>query len=185
MAIVCQLCPVVGQEALRKHEGLGTPRRDTAVQLCVEPPKKETRVSKRCPHLDKILGLDQSISRRDFLEGALGASAGLAVASSPLDLLAQGNAPATQADAGYTGEGDYKLPAGNSEQVVHNAHAVRDAAYDQIPSEIADTGEIYDCAVVGGGLSGVSGALFFHQRTAANRNCIVLDNAAIFGGVAK
>ena len=142
-------------------------------------------MSKRCPHLDKILGLNQSISRRDFLEGALVASTGLAVTSSPLELLAQANAPATEAWTGYTGEGDYKLSAGNSEQVVHNAHAVRDGAYDQIPSQITDTGEIYDCAVVGGGLSGLSAALFFHQRTGANRNCIVLDNAAIFGGVAK
>ena len=142
-------------------------------------------MSKPCPHLDKILGLNQSISRRDFLEGALVASTGLAVTSSPLELLAQANAPATEAWTGYTGEGDYKLSAGNSEQIVHNAHAVRDGAYDQLPSQITDTGEIYDCAVVGGGLSGLSAALFFHQRTRVNRNCIVLDNAAIFGGVAK
>ena len=79
-------------------------------------------MSKHCPHLDKILGLNQSISRRDLLEGALVASAGLAVSSSPLDLLAQANAPAPAAWAGYTGEGDYKNSAGNSDQVVHNAH---------------------------------------------------------------
>jgi spermidine dehydrogenase len=142
-------------------------------------------MSKGCPHLDKFLGLNQPISRRDFLEGALVASTGLAVSSSPLELLAQTNGAATSAWAGYTGEGDYKLSAGNSEQVVHNAHAVRDGAFDQIPSQVTDTGEIYDCAVVGGGLSGISAALFFHQRTGASRNCIVLDNAAVFGGIAK
>ncbi len=142
-------------------------------------------MSKHCPHLDEVLGLHQSISRRDFLEGALVASTVLAVTSSPLELLAQGNGAATSAWTGYTGEGDYKLSAGNSEQVVHNAHAVRDGTYDQISSQVTDTGEIYDCAVVGGGLSGLSAALFFHQRTGASRNCIVLDNAAIFGGVAK
>lgn len=86
-------------------------------------------MSKRCPHLDKILGLNQSISRRDFLEGALVASTGLAVSSSPFELLAQANAPSTEAWTGYTGEDDYKLSAGNSEQVVHKAHAVRDDAY--------------------------------------------------------
>jgi spermidine dehydrogenase len=142
-------------------------------------------MSKHCPHLDKVLGLHQSISRRDFLEGALVASTVLAVTSSPLELLAQGNGAATSAWTGYTGEGDYKLSAGNSEQVVHNAHAVRDGTYDQISSQVTDTGEIYDCAVVGGGLSGLSAALLFHQRTGDSRNCIVLDNAAIFGGVAK
>ncbi|HTZ58039.1 MAG TPA: FAD/NAD(P)-binding protein [Acidobacteriaceae bacterium] len=142
-------------------------------------------MSKRCPHLDQLLGLNQPISRRDFLEGALVASTGLAMTSSPLDLLAQGNGGATSAWAGYTGEGDYKLSAGNSEQVVHNAHAVRDGAYDAIPSQVTETGEIYDCAVVGGGLSGISAALLFHQRTGASRDCIVLDNAAVFGGIAK
>ena len=60
-------------------------------------------MSKCSPHLDKILGLDQSISRRDFLEGALVASAGLAVTSSPLELLAQADAPGGEAWAGYTG----------------------------------------------------------------------------------
>ncbi len=142
-------------------------------------------MSERCPHLDKILGLDQPISRRDFLEGALVASTGLAMSSTPLELLAQESGTAASTWSGYTGEGDYKLSAGNSEQVVHDAHAVRDGAYDQAPSQVTDTGEVYDCAVVGGGLSGISAALFFNQRTGANRNCIVLDNAAVFGGVAK
>ena len=142
-------------------------------------------MSKRCPHLDKVLGLSESISRRDFLEGALVASTGLLTGSSPLQLLAQGNGADAAAWSGYTGEGDYKASAGNSEQVVHNAHAVRDGAYDKIPSQVTDTGEIYDCAIVGGGFSGLSAALFFQQRARANRNCIVLDNASIFGGVAK
>jgi spermidine dehydrogenase len=115
-------------------------------------------MSNRCPHFDGVF-------RRDFLEGALVAQ--------------QNTWP------GYTGEGDYKLSAGNTESVVHDAHLVRDGAYDQVVSQVTDTGEIYDCAVVGGGLSGLSAALFFHQRTGAKRNCIVLDNAAIFGGVAK
>src|ERR1700728_883157 len=149
------------------------------------PLRRENLVSKRCPHLDKVLGLSESISRRDFLEGALVASTGLLTASSPLQLLAQGNGADAAAWSGYTGEGDYKSSAGNSEQVVQNAHAVRDGAYDRISSQVTDTGEIYDCAIVGGGFSGLSAALFFQQRTRANRNCIVLDNASIFGGVAK
>ena len=48
------------------------------------------------------------------------------------------------------------------------------------PSQVTDTGEIYDCAIVGGGFSGLSAALFFQQRARANRNCIVLDNAEHF-----
>jgi spermidine dehydrogenase len=57
--------------------------------------------------------------------------------------------------------------------------------YDQIPSQVTDSGEIYDCTVLRGGFSGLSAALFFLQRTGATRNCIVLGNAAIFEGVAK
>jgi spermidine dehydrogenase len=39
--------------------------------------------------------------------------------------------------------------------------------------------------VVGGGISGLSAALFFQKQAAANCNCLILDNAQIFGGVAK
>src|SRR5690242_17302174 len=115
---------------------------------------------KRCPHLDKMLGIDERISRRDFLDGALMASgAALLAGETPQQMLAQAGAQ-TSAWTGYTGEGDYKGSAGNTEEVVHNAHAVRDGAYDKVPSEVNDTNEIFDCVVVGGGFSGLSAGLF-------------------------
>jgi len=86
---------------------------------------------------------------------------------------------------GYTGEGDYKSSAGNTEQVIQNAHRVRDKEFDRVPSEVTETGEVYDCVIVGGGFSGLSAGLFFHQRAGSDRNCLILDNARIFGGVAK
>ncbi|PYV17777.1 MAG: FAD-dependent oxidoreductase [Acidobacteria bacterium] len=143
----------------------------------------------KCPHLDRILGLDERITRRDFLDGAPIASEGMLLAAAcPFPLLAQ--APGTSAAnwagwTGYSGEGDYKGSAGNTEQVVENAHEVRDKKFDQVPSEVTETGEIYDCVIVGGGFSGLSAGLFFHQRAGSNRNCLILDNARIFGGVAK
>jgi spermidine dehydrogenase len=130
----------------------------------------------RCPYSDKILGLDASISRRDFLDGLVLSSAGLLLAA---DL----NAQSTW--AGYTGEGDYKTSAGNTPEVFQNAHAVRDGAYNKVPADVHETGEIYDCVIVGGGFSGLSAGLFFQQKTGAKRNCLILDNARIFGGVAK
>jgi spermidine dehydrogenase len=132
-----------------------------------------------CPHFDKILGAGDSISRRDFLDGALIASGAalLAGAAAPLGAQAPGW-------TGYTGEGDYKESAGNTEDVVHNAHAVRDGVFDKAPAVI-ETGEVFDCVVVGGGFSGLSAALFFKQRASAQRTCLVLDNAHVFGGVAK
>ncbi|MFN7996928.1 MAG: FAD/NAD(P)-binding protein [Bryobacteraceae bacterium] len=130
--------------------------------------------------LDKRLGLDQTISRRDFLDGTLLASGAAALtAMCPAHALAQ-----TAGWTGYTGEGDYRDSAGNSEAVLHDAHAVRDGAYDRISSGAADTGETFDCVVVGGGFAGLSAALFFRQR-AEGRTCLVLDNDRIFGGVAK
>jgi len=113
----------------------------------------------------------------DFLDGTLMASAGILAASACPQ--------STAAWAGYTGEGDYKNSAGNTERVMQNAHAVRDGQFHQPPADIAETGGIYDCVVVGGGISGLSAALFFQKQAAANRNCLILDNAQIFGGVAK
>ncbi|HLH02281.1 MAG TPA: NAD(P)-binding protein [Bryobacteraceae bacterium] len=134
----------------------------------------------RCPHLDKLLGMGEEISRRDFLDGALLASgAALLAGTAPSQLAAQ------TGWAGYTGEGDYQGSAGNAEDVVRSAHAVRDGKFDQEPVSVVDTKEVFDCVIVGGGFAGLSAALFFKQRTPASRNCLVLDNARVFGGVAK
>jgi len=125
--------------------------------------------------------MDEEISRRDFLDGALLASgAALFAGLTPQNIIAQG-----EGWTGYTGEGDYKGTAGNSEEVIHNAHAVRDGVYDKIPTEVTDTNEVFDCVVVGGGFAGLSASLFFKQRTPAHRTCLVFDNSRVFGGVAK
>jgi spermidine dehydrogenase len=142
-----------------------------------------------CSHFNKILGLGEPITRRDFLDGVLLGSSGiLAAAACPFPLSAQASGVGEGSWAGwtgYTGEGDYKGSAGNMEPVVQSAHAVRDGKFDQLPSEVTETGEVYDCVVVGGGFSGLSAGLFFSQRASASRKCLILDNAQIFGGVAK
>jgi spermidine dehydrogenase len=137
-------------------------------------------MSQRCPHLDKILGLHEPISRRDFLDGALVASGGLLLGAA-----APQQAQAQTGWAGYTGEGDYRNAAGNSEDVVHSGHTVRDGAYDKLSNELVDTGETFDCVVVGGGFAGLSAAMFFKQKAGSGSTCLVLDNASIFGGIAK
>jgi spermidine dehydrogenase len=143
-------------------------------------------MSGRCPHLDRILGVTESITRRDFLDGVLLAS-GTALTASALSPLAVAQESQTPVPGwnGYTGEGDYRSSAGNTEEVIANAHAVRDGVYDAPPSNIIETNEVYDCVVVGGGFSGLSAGFFFHKRASANRNCLIVDNARIFGGVAK
>jgi spermidine dehydrogenase len=114
-------------------------------------------MAQRCPHRDRILGMSEQISRRDFLDGALLASGGALLAGlTPQQALAQ-----VKGWTGYTGEGDYQGTAGNSEEVVASAHAVRDGVYDRSPKEVVETHEVFDCVVVGGGFAGLSASLFF------------------------
>jgi spermidine dehydrogenase len=141
-----------------------------------------------CPYSNKWLGLDEPISRRDFLDGVLIASVGAAASGvCPFPLSAQSAAgPVPVAEwSGYTGEGDYKDSAGNTEAVLSDAHAVRDGKFDKAPAKVVETGELFDCVVVGGGMAGLSAGLFFHQQASEKRTCLILDNAKIFGGVAK
>src|SRR2546425_8092595 len=109
----------------------------------------------------------------------------LVAGACPFPLSGQAASEISSGWTGYTGEGDYKSSAGNTEPVIQSAHAVRDGKYNKVPSEVTETGEIYDCVVVGGGFAGLSAGLFFHQRATSNRTCLILDNARIFGGVAK
>ena len=61
-------------------------------------------MSRSCPHLDKLLGMREEVTRRDFLDGALLASgAALLAAAAPGQMLAQADVW-----TGYTGEGDYR-----------------------------------------------------------------------------
>jgi len=128
------------------------------------------------------LGLNEPICRRDFLNATLLASGGALLSSlTPAQLLAQ-----HQTWGGYTGEGDYRNVNGNTMEIMQAAHSIRDGAFDRIPADVIDTGELFDCVVVGGGISGLAAALYFHdQAPRPDRKCLVLENHPIFGGEAK
>jgi spermidine dehydrogenase len=130
---------------------------------------------------DRILGMDERISRRDFLNSTLIASGGLLMSAvTPLQLLGE-------ADdwTGYGGVGDYSKSNGNTLEVLAAGHRIRDGEFERLPNEIVDTGEVFDCVVVGGGISGLAAALFFFRKSGRNRKCLVLDNHPVFGGEAK
>jgi spermidine dehydrogenase len=128
---------------------------------------------------ERALGMHRRISRRDYLNSTLLASgSALLNASSPLSLLG-----AEDWD-GYSGVGDYQGCNGNTWQVVSDGHKIRDHAYDT-STAVVDTREVYDCVVVGGGISGLAAALFFDRQAGPKGTCLVLDNHAIFGGEAK
>jgi spermidine dehydrogenase len=134
---------------------------------------------------DSGLGMDQPISRRDFLNGmAIAATAALPIgaAFAHSDSPLAGLLPAAAQDAaGYyppllTGlRGDHP---GSFEA----AHALRDGDSGPAPT---DTGEAYDLIIVGAGISGLSAAHFYRARTSPRARILILDNHDDFGGHAK
>ena len=77
----------------------------------------------------RLLGMDQRITRRDFLDAALVGSAAL---------LMQGVAPAHELDPaaavfdGYSGVGDYAGANGNTWAVIQEGHRLRDRRLTQV-----------------------------------------------------
>lgn len=129
---------------------------------------------------DEKLGLNEGITRRDYLNSTLIASGGALLSGAcPMELLGQSDWN------GYGGVGEYSNSNGNTYEVMTEAHKIRDHVFDPLPAGISDSGELYDCAVVGGGISGLAAALFFTRETGGKKTCVVLENHPIFGGEAK
>ena len=134
---------------------------------------------------ERDLGLDTSITRRDFLNATL-LAAGATLLRTPAPLLAQTNLrpPRTNpAWEGFGGIGDYARSHGNTWDALSVAHELRDGKLANARQIATDTGESYDLIVVGGGLSGLGAAAFF-QKGRGGR-CLVLDNHGMTGGEAK
>jgi spermidine dehydrogenase len=123
--------------------------------------------------------MNSNITRRDFLGSTLLASgAALLNGATPLELLA-----AADDWSGYGGVGEYSRSNGNTWEVLQAGHKMRDHAYDT--ADAIETGETYDCVIVGGGISGLAAALCFRQQAGPGKSCLVLENHPIFGGEAK
>jgi spermidine dehydrogenase len=129
---------------------------------------------------DASLGMEASITRRDFLGSTLLASgAGL------LSQQASAKSAATDEFTGYGGLGDYATSNGNTLEVVSAGHGMRDGLFDRPDADLVDTGEIYDCVIVGGGISGLAAAVTFLQEAGPRTKVLILENHPIFGGEAK
>jgi spermidine dehydrogenase len=175
-------------------------RRDTedAIPLMADQEKSESRLQDSSSS-DKILGMDREITRRDFLNATMIASGSLLMTPvSPSDLFAAGHRLATRSPAGgsaaadmadeftgYGGVGDYATSNGNTASVLEAGHQIRDGLFESIPAGVNETGETYDCVIVGGGISGLAAALIFQRQAGPGKTCLVLDNHPIFGGEAK
>jgi spermidine dehydrogenase len=132
---------------------------------------------KKNKSLDRALGMDRPITRRDFLNGIAIGTAALAYAprlasSTPL--------------AGQDALADYPPlltgMRGSSPGSFEAAHALRDGATSPPPT---DTGEDYDLIVVGAGISGLAAAHFYQAHTGRGSRILILDNHDDFGGHAR
>src|SRR5580658_5410866 len=124
---------------------------------------------------DRELGMDRSITRRDFLNGV-----GVAVGSTLINPGLAGAAPAGAAEARAQAASpaeDYP-PAlmgmrGSNDGSMDDAHAMRDGKTFP-PGE--DLRESYDLIIVGAGMSGLAAAYFFRKKTVPDAKILILDN---------
>jgi spermidine dehydrogenase len=131
---------------------------------------------------DRDLGMDRSIPRRDFLQGAL---AGVAVAlTGPVGSAFAADAGAVTAAQDRPGYYPPLLTGmrGSHPGSFEAAHALRDGVSQD---RGIDTGESYDLIVVGGGISGLAAAHFFRAQSTDAVRILILDNHDDFGGHAK
>jgi spermidine dehydrogenase len=130
---------------------------------------------------DKELGMDRRISRRDFMNGATMA---IVAAVTPQAFFAQAAKPEAQDGPGYdppTARGMRGSHPGSFEV----AHRLRDGTFWANAGQPENTGESYDLIVVGGGISGLASARFFHRAAGNAARVLILENHDDFGGHAK
>ena len=116
-----------------------------------------------------------SITRRDFINGV---SYGLAASVAPIDFLKAKNIDPFKYPPALMGI------RGNHPGSFDHAHRLALAGGNFL-EEVTDLGESNDLIVVGGGISGLSAAYFYQERTSSNQNILILDNHDDFGGHAK
>jgi spermidine dehydrogenase len=123
----------------------------------------------------------RDIARRDFLNGiALAIGGGLLSPREALGLCsadaAPGAAPYPPSVTGLRGSHDGSFEA---------AHALRDGTFWETAGRPDDTGERYDLAVVGAGISGLAAAWYFRKAAGRSARILILDNHDDFGGHAR
>ena len=134
---------------------------------------------------DRSLGMDRDISRRDFLNGVAMVAGSLALPEAALSAGSEGAA----ATATAPGE-DYPYPPmrtgirGSQPGSFIAAHSLRDSRSVDL-ARAEHTGETYDLVIVGGGLSGLAAAHFFHRGVGSGARVLILDNHDDVGGHAK
>ena len=149
---------------------------------------------------DRALGMDRDISRRDFLNGVALVAGSLALPETGLaaerdrsaaaGTAAAGAAMAEVEPAGASPGEDYPYPPmrtgirGSQPGSFTAAHALRNRRSVDL-GHAEHTGETYDLVIVGGGLSGLAAAHFFHKSVGPGARVLILDNHDDVGGHAR
>jgi len=130
---------------------------------------------------DSALGMDRQISRRDFINGMAVVAGSLAM---PSGALATGEPAVPTPDENYAYPPMRTGIRGSQPGSFDAAHYLRDTR--KVDFSGADhTGETYDLVVVGGGLSGLSAAHFFHKNVGPGARVLIIDNHDDVGGHAR
>ena len=133
---------------------------------------------------DRKLGMDRSITRRDFLNGFGIAVGGSCILSHHEWLNAFGLPQALFAPEKKL---DYYPPTlrgmrGTTDATMQAGHALRDG---QDWGTAATDAETYDLIVVGGGISGLAAAYFFRKMAGPSARVLIIENHDDFGGHAR
>jgi len=133
---------------------------------------------------NRQLGMDRTITRRDFLNGVAIGAAGLVARPWLAGLDAAAAAQFVQDAAGYYPPAQTGM-RGSHDGSYEVSHALRDGRFWTTAGQPVQTGERYDLVVVGGGISGLAAAYFYRARAGSNARILILDNHDDFGGHAK
>ncbi|MDR0359246.1 MAG: hypothetical protein LBJ87_07270 [bacterium] len=136
------------------------------------------------------------ITRREFLDGVAIGAAGLAVAATAPHL--------TGAEASLVARGQASLPPGYYPPSFTGITGLTDSIVGNImkidgrpnpedvhsthhgpgihPGQVHETGEVYDCVIVGSGISGIASAKWYRDRFGDDSRILLIDQKFDFGG---
>lgn len=129
--------------------------------------------------------MSRRITRRDFLNGAAISIGALASSGFPHRAFSLSSDSKADGDTGKTYPPALTGMRGSAPGAFDVAHALRDGDFWETAGAPADTHEMYDLVVVGGGISGLSAAYFYRKLAGDRSRVLILDNNDDFGGHAR